>query len=146
MRTSTALCALFMAAACGGGIGGGGNLSNFTGAAWSDTLTNTINCSGQTYTSTSTGSFTVTAGTTSDLKVATSDGCTLLLNVSGNTASLSSSPQTCTQTINGQSATVTITSASMTTSDGHAGTITEAGSITQGTTTCTFSASGSASR
>jgi len=143
------LAVALMAAACGGSGSGssGADLSIFTGATWTGTLTSTVTCGGQPPAS-GNANFNVplSAGSGADLQYMSNDGCLFKFNVSGSTGSLSNGPVSCSTTSSGIAIVVTFNSYTLSTSDGHHLTINSAGTAASGGTTCSMTTTGNATR
>ena len=152
MKRAWVVLALGLALGCGGsnnssgGGGGNKNLANFQGATWSGTINTSVNCSGTT--TPGSGSFSVafSAGSGADLQYTSGAGCLFKFNVSGNTASLSNGPVSCSVTTANGTVTTTVTSYTVTTSDGRNLSFTFSGTASSGTTMCSVTASGTATR
>jgi hypothetical protein len=108
------LVAIFYAASlagCGGGDDSGG-VDGFVGTWNYSSGTSTTNCGGQSETDMLTGGVTLSKGVSSPL-VSLSDGCNLLLDVTGSTATARPG-QECSMTKNGVNATAKFTAYSFT--------------------------------
>ena len=129
----------------GGNGDGGKNLSLFIGTWQPTSGSETVTCAGQAQTDTITDNTVWQMGTSSDLvQPPDSSGCSLLANVSGNTAT-ALPHQSCTQTMTGLTLTLTVTSYTFTVAAGGT-TATEMASgtaVTSGTAslTCTVTES-----
>jgi len=150
MKRRAIVISALLLAACGGGGGGtsGGtkNLANFEGAAWTGTLTVTLNCAGMTASQQGQGSITLSAGSGADLEFSTLPGCTFKFNVSGNTATLANGPVTCSGTQQGVPFTTTVTSYTLTTADGHSMSVNSAATVVTGGQNCAATVAGTLSR
>ena len=147
-RTLVAISSV-VAAACGGSSDNN-SFANFEGAAWNASVSAIATCpppvnmqaGNRTY------SLTFAPGNGADLQVTSTEGCVYKFNLSNSnyTATLVNAPVSCTATISGITATVTWTSYTATTTDGHNLTINTAGTATNGSLTCSFTETGSATR
>jgi len=114
-------------ASCGGSSS---TPSNFTGAAWSVTLTTTLDCGGQT-TSDSQSVTIVFTETNSDIGYISNGGCDYQLALSGDTGTLANSPVTCsTVASDGSTLLLMIESYTATSADGQHLTIVASGTVT----------------
>jgi hypothetical protein len=141
-----AIFAMLVLAGCGGSGSSGPNLSNFEGTWPTGNLTITVNCGGSTATQNSTASIGIGPGSGSDLQYTSNDGCLYKFNVSGSTATLSNAPVTCSTTQSGTTYVLTVNSYTATTSDGHNLTLTGSGTITSGSSTCSYAITGHGTR
>ena len=123
MRRAAILLAMALAASCGGAMvdaGGTKDLSKFTGAAWSGSLTTTVTCAGPVapLVQTDPATFSLSAGSDADLQFTNPQGCLFKFNVIGDTAALANGPVPCQMTVDGFSVAATVATFTLTTSDG----------------------------
>jgi hypothetical protein len=130
-------------ASCGGSSS---TPSNFTGAAWSVTLTTTLDCGGQT-TSDSQSTAIVFTENNSDIGYVSNDGCDYQFALSGDTATLTNAPVTCSALASdGSTLLLNIDSYTATCADGHHLTIVASGTVTDSGATCDITLDGSGTR
>ena len=148
MKGLLAVVPLALAVACGGSSSSN-RLSNFEGAAWNASVTDTVACSAPIGTQSvpRTYSLRFVPGTGADLQYTSAEGCVYKFNVSGNTATLANAPVSCTVNVGGiATGTVSWTSFTATTSDGHNLTINAGGTAANSVITCSFTETGNATR
>jgi len=130
----------------GTGDAGSGGLSNFEGAAWTGTLTETVSCGDA---GTSTGapseSFDLVP-TASGFSFTDKNGCTLDFTVSGSTATLSNAPVVCSVSTDAGSIREQFTSVTLTSTDGHHLSVDVQGSVTSTARSCLVAESGMLTR
>jgi hypothetical protein len=125
----------------GSGDGGVDPLANFVGAPWSGSEGVTLAC-GDAGTRTGSKSFSTSfQSTSSGLTFTGANGCSWSLTVSGDTATLASTPETCDIAQEAGTEVVSLSAGTLTTSDGHHMTGQLTGTDTSGATACSLNLS-----
>jgi uncharacterized membrane protein YgcG len=116
-------------------------LANFVGTPWSGSQVATVTCGDAGAYTTSKSVSRSFQSTASGLTVTDQRGCSWSLSVSGNTATLASTPQTCSIPSDAGTELLSLSTSTLTTSDGHHMTGQFVGTDTVGATACSVDAS-----
>ena len=116
----------------GGAEAGSSGLSNFEGATWTGTLTETISCADAGMKTATPSESIALVPTASGLSYTDKNGCMFDFTVSGSTATLSNAPAACTASTDAGSTDAQYTSVTLTSADGHHMTVNLQGSVTWG--------------
>jgi hypothetical protein len=129
-----------------GGAEAGSSLSNFEGATWTGTLTQTLSCADAGMKTATPSQSIALVPTASGLSYTDKDGCTFDFTVSGSTATLSNGPLACNVSTDAGVIQTQYTSVTLTSADGHNLAVDVQGSVHSGSLSCSIVESGTLTR